>query len=362
MVDLRARLARSSDLYFTLYAASAAFSTYFCMYAFRKPFSAAQYEGFTFLGTDIELKTALALSQLLGYTISKYLGIRICSERLGGRRGILLVQLIVCAFVALLLFGLLPVQWKWVALLLNGLPLGMVWGLCVSFLEGRRSSDALLAGLSCSFIVASGVVKDVGRWLMSSWGVTEFWMPAATGSLFLVPFFLSVWLLIQLPQPSAEDISLRCERTAMDKAARWAFVRRFALGLTLLIIAYTGLTAFRDFRDIYQAELFLELGYGAKPALFTRSELPVAFGVMVVIGLLNLVRDNRRGFFSAFGVMLLGFLMIGLATLAVQAGLISGMAWMIGVGLGSYMAYVPYNTILFERMMAYTRFSGTAAS
>jgi hypothetical protein len=36
------------------------------------------------------------------------------------------------------------------------------------------------------------------------------------------------------------------------------------------------------------------------------------------------------------------------------------MAWMIMTGLGSYLAYVPFNSVLFERMMAYTKFTGTA--
>ncbi len=40
------------------------------MYAFRKPFAAASYANATFLGTDIELKTALVIGQVLGYTLS----------------------------------------------------------------------------------------------------------------------------------------------------------------------------------------------------------------------------------------------------------------------------------------------------
>ena len=47
---------------FTFMAIMAAFSTYFCMYAFRKPFSAASYEGLQFLNTSFDLKTVLAVS------------------------------------------------------------------------------------------------------------------------------------------------------------------------------------------------------------------------------------------------------------------------------------------------------------
>ena len=40
---------------FVAYACLAAFATYFCMYAFRKPFAAAKYEGLMFFGTDVNL-------------------------------------------------------------------------------------------------------------------------------------------------------------------------------------------------------------------------------------------------------------------------------------------------------------------
>mgnify|MGYP003579825896 CR=1 FL=1 len=67
-----------------LYAIAASFSTYFCMYAFRKPFSVGQYADLRF--GPLELKTAFVIGQLFGYTASKYLGIKICSEMTRGRR------------------------------------------------------------------------------------------------------------------------------------------------------------------------------------------------------------------------------------------------------------------------------------
>ena len=65
---------------FATYAIVAAFSTYFCMYAFRKPFAAAKFDGEFFLGTTVALKTALVISQIIGYALSKYIGIKVCSE------------------------------------------------------------------------------------------------------------------------------------------------------------------------------------------------------------------------------------------------------------------------------------------
>jgi len=81
---------------------------------------------------------------------------------------------------------------------------------------------------------------------------------------------------------------------------------------------------------------------------------------MIALAALNVVKDNRRGLMAAHGLMIGGLLVMGLATLLLDAHLISGLAWMILVGFGSYLAYVPYGSVLFDRMIASTGFVGTA--
>ena len=51
-----------------------AFTTYFAMYSFRKPFAAAHFNGAHFWILD--LKSALIISQLCGYALSKFLGVK----------------------------------------------------------------------------------------------------------------------------------------------------------------------------------------------------------------------------------------------------------------------------------------------
>lgn len=345
---------------FTAYAGGAAFAAYFCMYAFRKPFAAASFAGEHLFGTGVELKTAYVISQIVGYTLSKYVGVKVCSEITADRRARALLLLIGLAEAALLLFAVLPPTGRVAAMLLNGLPLGMVWGLVVGFLEGRRTSELLLAMLSCSFIVASGVVKDVGVWVVRAWGVPEAWMPFVTGLLFLPPFVASVALLGAIPRPTEADVKERAERVPMHAGARLAFVKTLLPGLVMLVAVYFFMTAFRDFRDNYGVEIFRELGYGGAPAIFTKTEVPVALGVMASLGALSMVRDNRRGLLGAFAIMIAGGAMLGLATIAFDVGAIGGAAWMLLVGLGSYLVYVPFNSVLFDRMMAHTRIQGTA--
>jgi len=48
------------------------------MYAFRKPFTAATFDGLTLFGFDY--KIILIITQAIGYTLSKFIGIRLVSE------------------------------------------------------------------------------------------------------------------------------------------------------------------------------------------------------------------------------------------------------------------------------------------
>ncbi len=358
------------------YAVVSAFIVYFCAYAFRKPFTAAAYEGLQFFGTNIQFKTALVVSQLLGYTVAKYVGTKLVSESGRSRRIWMLIGLIGFAEFALLLFAIAPPEWKVAAIFLNGFPLGMVFGLVVRYLEGRRTSDILLAGMACSFIIASGVFKDVGRALLAGDAIhfmgiaypnpmpplTEFWMPAATGLLFLPAFLLAVWLLDQVPEPTLADMAARTEREPMSSQRRRQFLLAYLPGIVPLIIAYVFLTIFRDYRDNYQVDVLDQLGYAYEQNknIMSRMELGVALGVLATMALLFLVKDNRRGLLVIFVAIACGFLIIGAATVLHMMGAISGFWWVASIGFGGYLAYVPYNSVLFDRLMASTQFVGTA--
>ena len=93
-----------------LVAAAAAFGTYFCMYAFRKPFTAGTFEGAAVFG--LGLKTVLVISQLTGYMLSKFIGIKVVSEMPGERRAAAIVGLILAAEAALVGFAVAPVPLK----------------------------------------------------------------------------------------------------------------------------------------------------------------------------------------------------------------------------------------------------------
>ncbi len=76
---------------------------------------------------------------------------------------------------------------------------------------------------------------------------------------------LFLWLLDQVPPPTIVDEQLRSKRKPMNAADRKNFIKTFFTGLTLIVLMYAMLTAFRDFRDNFSAEIWESLGYGDSP-------------------------------------------------------------------------------------------------
>lgn len=357
---LKARLRSASPIGFALFSGLAAFSAYFAVYAFRRPFAAATFghvAGWHYL---FDYKIALIIAQLVGYALSKIIGVKLIAELSHKRRASAIIGLIALSWVALIGFALVPAPWNIVFMFLNGLPLGLIWGLVYSYVEGRRTSEVIAALLCASFILSSGVVKSVGRWLLDSVGVSDFWMPAAAGALFFPILFVSVFALSQLPEPDPVDRAERTARAPMNAAQRRDFLVRHAAALVPLLVAYVLLTAFRDFRDNFAAEIWLALGYKNVATMFTASEVPVALLSLATLAAIMLVRDNRRALLLIHLAIGAGAVVIGGATLAFQWGFLGSTGWMILAGGGLYMAYTPFNAILFDRMIAATREVGTA--
>jgi hypothetical protein len=334
---------------FVIYAIIASFVTYSCMYAFRKPFAAATFDEMSFFGVDY--KILLIVAQVIGYMLSKFAGIKVVSEMGSGKRIIAIVVLIGIAAISLLFFGLVPAPYNIFFMFLNGIPLGMVWGLVFSFLEGRRYTEVLGAGLSVSFIFSSGFVKTVAMLFLQS-GVSEFWMPLFSGLVFVPVLLIAVYLLGKVPPPDERDISQRTKREPMNASQRWQFFRDFAPGLTILIAAYAMLTAFRDFRDNFAAEIWRAVGYGGSAEIFTLTEIPVSLAVLVIMGALFIIKDNFRALIVSHVIIGGGIALTGISTFLFQSGVISAPLWMILVGAGLYFGYVPYNSMFFDRLIA----------
>ena len=349
----------TSKSFFIIWCMVAAFGTYFCMYAFRKPFNAGTYEGLTLWG--LNYKIVLIISQVFGYMLSKFIGIKVISELKAASRTQLIIGLILFAEIALLLFGLVPHPYNFVCLFLNGLPLGMIWGIVFSYLEGRRFTEVLAIGLSISLIVSSGMLKtiyfDVHGFFPN---ISEFWMPFVMGMLFLPLFFLFVWMLSVIPAPGEDDIRSRAPRLPMTNEDKKNVFRRYGMGVIAFVILYTFLATLRDFRDNFAVEIRQEIDPSWNKNVFTQTEAIVSVIVLSVIGSLSAIKNNWKGFWAVNGILALGFIISGGATLLFQRHILSPFMWMLLLGTGLFLAYMPMQIALFERMIAFYRIKANA--
>ncbi|WP_064196260.1 MULTISPECIES: DUF5690 family protein [Emticicia] len=353
---LNAIIARS-PFNLTLFASITAFFTYLCFYPFRRAYTAATYDELIFWG--INFKILIITAQVLGFAVSKGLGIKYVSEMLPEHRSRNLLIMIALSWVCYLFFALTPAPFNLVFIFLASLPLGMVYGTILGFLEGRRNTDLLVAVLTASFIMGSGFAKSIGKWVMTTLQVSQFWMPFVACAIMIIPFGICTWLMGQIPPPTEADKQNRTERKPMQKADRKAFIAEFALSLGIFVISYVLLTTFREFRDNFTPEIWKLLGYGNNSAIFTQTETPIAITVLLMMAAMRWVHNNYKAFIIIQILMLAGGLLIGISTFLFEQHFLSPVAWLTTLGLGVYMAYAMCNSLYFERMIAAFKKSGT---
>ena len=353
---IRAWLQRSPGWVFVLYVSLISFTVYASMYGFRKPFTAASFDGIV-IGR-VHYKVILVIAQTIGYMLSKFYGIRFIAGMDPAKRAGFIVRLVLTAWVSLLLFGLVPAPYNFVFMFINGLPLGMIWGLVFGFLEGRRTTELMGAVLATSFIFASGLAKTVGKSILLFAGVSEFWMPFAAGAVFIGPLLLATWLLNQTPPPNAADVAMRTIRRPMGKEQRRGFLKTFGLALIPVVTAYAMLTVMRDFTEDFANELWSETGYKNNAEVFASTSTIVSLIVLAVVGGFFLIRNNYRAFLLNNVIIIGGFALAAGSTFAFHLQLISPVAWIVTASAGLYLGYVPYNCFYFERMLATYKIPG----
>jgi MFS family permease len=347
---------KGTSLQIGLYAAVTVFLTYTMVFGFRKSFTVATFDGITVAGYSY--KTILVICQMLGYMLAKFYGIKYISELKRHGRGQIIMLLTVIAWLSWLFFALVPAPYNIIFLFINGFPLGMLWGVVFSYVEGRRSTDFIGATLAVSFIFASGFVKTVGAWLMLNFDITEFWVPFYTGLVFAAPLLLFIYLIEKIPSPDDKDIAYRTARVPMLGQDRKNFIRIFLPGLVACILIYAFATIFRDMRDNFSAEMWKEMGFFDKPELFATTETPITIIILLLIGSMVLIKDSFKALMLSHFFIGLGFIIAGFSSYLFINQNMPPIWWMTLVGLGLYMVYIPFNSVFFDRLIAAFKHTG----
>ena len=339
-----------STLLFIIYSSVTVFVIYTCMYGFRKPYTVGLYEGITYLG--VSYKVCLVIAQVLGYMISKFIGIKFISSIIPKKRANYLMICIAVAWTSLFLFAIIPPPFNILCMFINGLPLGMVFGLVFGFIEGRRTTEIMGAMLAVSFIFASGLAKTIGKWLLLELNTSEWWMPFVAGAIFVIPFLVFVWLIQQLPPPTSDDIEARNIRLPMTNLERKLFLKKFWIPMTFVVIAYAIFTIVRDFCEDFGNELWTETGYKNTIGIFANTSTIISFVVLLFIAAFFLIKNNKLAFRLSHYLVILGLTLVILATILYNLNSISTITWMLMATSGLYLAYLPFNCLYFERMLS----------
>ena len=349
---------QNNPLFLITWCITAAFGAYFCTYAFRKPFSTGLYSEYVLWGMNY--KTILVITQVFGYMCSKFIGVKVISELSSKNRIYLITSLIGIAAVSLLLFGLVPYPYNWVFLFFNGLPLGMIWGVIFSFLEGRRFTELIGLGLSINMIATSGILKSIYLYFYTSLNISEFWMPIFMGMLFSPIMVLCIWMLAQIPEPNAIDISLRSKRIPMNKFEKKKIMYQYGLGILCLIGAYTIFTITRDFRDNFSVEIWKEIAPDQDFMIFSKVESLIALIVMLIISSFILIKPNYTAYLS-ISLLMIGVLVVGgVITISFQSHQLDAFTYMTLLGICLFLPYLLIQIAVFERLIALFKIRGNA--
>lgn len=343
-----------SDALLILWAGGAALLSYSLVYALRKPYTAASFEGLTFMGSDY--KVAVTTIQILGYVIAKFFGIKIISELKKENRFRFFVGSAILAELALVGFGLLEAPYNVAAMFVNGLSLGCMWGVIFSFIEGRKVTDILASLLGVSMVFSSGVAKSFGLFAMNEMRIDQFWMPAVIGGFALPLLVFMGYMLKRLPQPTAEDIALRNERVTLDGKGRVALFRKYAPILALLFVGNFMLLVLRDIKEDFLVNI-LDMS-NQSSWLFARIDTIVTLIILGIFALFAFFRSNIRALLWLMTLVIAGCLTMTYVSFHYEALDLKPVTWLFIQSLSLYIAYLTFQTIFFDRFIACFRIKG----
>lgn len=345
---------RLSDFLFILWAGGAALLSYSLVYALRKPFTAAAFDDYEVFGMDY--KVIVTIVQLIGYALSKCLGIKLISELKHKNRLKFIFGSIISAELSLVLFGLLPTPFNIGAMFFNGLSLGCMWGVLFSYLEGRRLTDILASLLGVSMVISSGVAKSVGLYVMNTLHVSEFWMPALIGAVALPILALLGYLMNRLPEPTSEDVASKTKRETLNGKQRWQLFRNYLPFLTLIFVANIVLVILRDIKEDFLVNIVDVTQHSNW--MFAQVDSVVTVLILILLGAMVFVRNNLKALSVLLGLIILGMVVMSVVSFGYKEFQLSTVTWLFIQSLCLYIAFLTFQTIFFDRFIACFKIRG----
>lgn len=251
---------------------------------------------------------------------------------------------------------MLDTPYNVIAMFVNGLSLGCMWGVIFSFIEGRKVTDILASLLGVSMVFSSGVAKSFGLFAMNEMHIDQFWMPAVIGGFALPLLFFMGYMLKRLPQPTAEDIALRNERVVLDGKGRKALFMKYAPILSLLFVGNFMLLVLRDIKEdflVYILDMSNQSSW-----MFARIDTIVTLIILGLFALFIFFRSNIKALLWLMTLVIAGCLTMTYVSYHYETLDLEPVTWLFIESLSLYIAYLTFQTIFFDRFIACFRIKG----
>ncbi|KAJ1618183.1 hypothetical protein T492DRAFT_917086 [Pavlovales sp. CCMP2436] len=320
--------------------ALSSFAFYASLFLMRSAMFAAPWTGETAFG--FEFKAALAAAQTVGYLVGKVPALALAPKLARSQLLSAMLAILWLAGGLIAASTALPPALAVVFVFLACVALSPCWYVLQRLIEGRSSTEAILSVLSLSVICGSGFAKSVGAALIAR-GHSDRQMVVFCAALGVGVGTAAALVVGAQPPPSASDIRLRGSRARIGslRVECGQLLERYGVGIALSTAAYVLCGVLRALRDYFQAELLGAVGLGNSPANFVHSELLIACVVLAATACFARVPDSLRAVRWITATAALGGLLISTASAGWLAGRISGFAWIVGTGAGTFLAYVP---------------------
>lgn len=318
-------------------------------------------------GVDFTLQEALTVVYCVGFGLAKVPAIYIMSSPFYFRHRLPVLSAFVLSSALLTTLPLALTQGATtptiLGVFLGCFPSSMLYGGLVSYVEGRRSTEVLVAVVHFFSTAAPSASRGVATAALAM-GMEQCWMPALIAAAFLPATLGLLWALDRSPAPTAEDVAQRRPRRAMSAEERSAFLLAFRPGLVLIIASYAMLAALRFFRDLYSRDIFTAANHGQQPSAlaFALADLPGATFTSIALVLFSRVEDGGRALLRMHLAMLAFLAVAAGSTVLYAGGYVDGVSWQLALGTGIYGAYSIGGVPLFDRLISISGLSGATCT
>lgn len=121
------------------------------------------------------------------------------------------------------------------------------------------------------------------------------------------------------------------------------------------------MVAFRSFRDYFASNVYQDLlNRSVRSSDYLLADWPAAAVACAVMMYISTIRDNRRALVAMHVMMIGGAAILGAVAVLYHLGQLSGMVTMTMIGIGLYIAWLPSQAIIIDRILSATHTAGTS--